>query len=47
VPPPARSATLLVAPASREQQQFVANAADVRAVLVREGGSERFDLWRR
>ena len=47
VPPPARSATLLVAPASREQQDFVLSAADVRAVLVRDQGSERYELWRR
>lgn len=47
VTPPSRSATLLVAPASREQQQFVADAAELRAVLLRDGVSERFDLWRK
>ena len=47
VPPPARSATLLVAPASREQQDFVLAAADVRAVLLRDSGSARYELWRR
>jgi hypothetical protein len=47
VPPPARSATLLVAPASREQQDFVLSAADVRAVLVRDQGSLRYELWSR
>lgn len=47
VPPPARSATLVVAPASREQQDFVLSAADVRAVLVRDEGSARYELWRR
>jgi len=47
VPAPSRSATLLVAPASHEQQQFVADATDVRVVLLREGGSERFELWSR
>lgn len=47
VSPPSRSATLLVAPASREQQQFVADAAELRAVLQRDGASERFDLWRK
>ena len=47
VPPPARSATLLVAPASREQQDFILAAADVRAVLVQDSGSARYELWRR
>jgi hypothetical protein len=47
VPPPARSATLLVAPASREQQDFVLSAADVRAVLVRDQDSARYELWSR
>lgn len=47
VPAPSRSATLLVAPANREQQQFVADATEVRAVLLREEGSERFELWSR
>jgi len=47
LPAPSRSATLLVAPASHEQQQFVADATEVRAVLLREGGSERFELWSR
>ena len=47
LPAPARAATPLIAPASREQQAFVANAAEVRAVLLRDGGSERFELWSR
>lgn len=47
VPPPARSAMLLVAPTSREQQDFVLAAADVRAVLLRDSGSARYELWRR
>lgn len=47
VPAPARSATMLIAPASREQQAFVANATEVRAVLLRDGASERFELWSR
>lgn len=47
VPPPARAATLLVAPASREQQDFVLSATDVRAVLVGGSGSARYELWRR
>ena len=47
VPPPARSATLLVAPASREQQDFLLAAADVRAVLVQDSGSARYELWSR
>lgn len=44
---PSRSAALLVASATREQQQYVADAAELRAVLVRAGASERFDLWSR
>ena len=47
VPAPARTAALLVAPATREQQQHVADAAELRAVLLRDGVSERFDLWSR
>lgn len=47
VPPPARSARLLIAPASREQQAFVAGAADVRAVRLSDGGNARYELWRR
>ena len=47
VPPPARSATLLVAPASQEQQEFVVAASDLRAVLLRDGVGERYDLWSR
>jgi len=47
VPPPARSATLLVAPTSREQQDFVLSAADLTAVLVQDQASARYELWRR
>lgn len=47
LPAPARSATLLVAPASREQQDFVLAATDLRVVLVRDSGSARYELWRR
>lgn len=47
VPAPARTAALLVAPATREQQQYVADATELRAVLLRDGASERFDLWSR
>lgn len=47
VPPPSRSATLLVAPTSREQQEFVLAAADLRAVLQRDGTGERYELWSR
>lgn len=47
LPPPSRSATPLVAPASREQQDFILEAAELRAVLLRDGVSERFELWSR
>lgn len=47
VSPPSRSAALLIAPASLEQQQFVADAGEVRALLLRDGLSERYDLWRK
>lgn len=47
VPSPARAAALLVAPATREQQRYVADAIELRAVLLRDGASERFDLWSR
>jgi hypothetical protein len=47
LPAPSRSAALLVAPATREQQQYVADAAELRAVLVHAGASERFELWSR
>lgn len=44
---PARGAALLVAPATREQQQYVADAAELRAVLVGAGTRGRFELWSR
>lgn len=44
---PARSATLLIAPASREEQAFIADATEVRAVLMHDGATERFELWSR
>lgn len=47
LPAPARNAELLVAVASREEQEFVQHASALHAVLVGEGGSARFDLWRR
>ena len=47
VPSPARSATLLIAPASREEQAFIAAATEVRAVLLHDGATERFELWSR
>lgn len=47
VPAPARAAALLIAPATREQQQYVADATELRAVLLRDGASERFELWSR
>ena len=47
VPPPSRSATVLVAPATREQLEFVRSASDVRALMLGDQGSERFDLWSR
>lgn len=47
VPAPARSATLLIAAASREEQAFVADASELRAVLRRGGTGERFELWSR
>ena len=47
LPPPARSATLVVAPASEEEQEFVRAATEVRAVLLRDGASERYGLWSR
>jgi hypothetical protein len=47
LPAPSRSAALLVAPATREQQRYVADAAELRAVLVSAAASERFELWSR
>jgi len=45
--PPAASAEVLVSATSREVQDFVAGAAEVVAVAVRDGVSERFALWTR
>jgi hypothetical protein len=47
VPPPARSAQVLVAPVSRDTQEFVARATELRAVALDEGVTERFELWSR
>lgn len=47
LPPPSRTAELLVAPASREVQEFVQRASELHAVRVGEGGSARYDLWSR
>ena len=47
LPAPARSAQVLVAPTSREVQDFVAGAKELRAVALRDGVAERFELWGR
>lgn len=47
LPAPARSAQVLVAPTSREVQEFVSSATELRAVALRDGVPERFDLWGR
>jgi hypothetical protein len=47
VPPPARSAQLLLAPTTREAQEFVAVADELVAVALRDGVAEPFKLWSR
>lgn len=47
LPPPSRTAELLVAPASREVQEFVQRASELHAVLVGDVGSARYELWSR
>ena len=44
LPAPARSAQVLVAPTSREVQEFVAGASELRAVAPHDGVAERFEL---
>lgn len=47
LPPPSRSAEVLVAPTTREVQSFVADATELRAVATVSGSSEQFELWSR
>lgn len=47
LPSPTASAAVLVAPTTREVQEFVARADVVVAVAHREDASERFALWNR
>lgn len=47
LPAPARAVQVLVAPTSREVQEFVASADELRAVALRDGVAERFELWDR
>jgi hypothetical protein len=47
LPPPSRSAAVLVAPTTREVQSFVADATELRAVATVSGSSEQFELWSR
>lgn len=47
LPPPARSAQVVVAPTTRETLEFVARAEEVRAVADLGGASMRYELWER
>jgi hypothetical protein len=47
LPRPARSAQVLVSQVSRDTQEFVEQATELRAVAMNDGVSERFELWSR
>lgn len=47
LPAPARAAEVLVAPTTREVQEFVASASELGAVARSNGVVERFELWDR
>lgn len=47
LPPPSRTAKVVVAATSRDTQSFVAGAEDLRVVASGDGGPERFELWSR
>lgn len=47
LPPPSRTAKVVVAGTTRDTQSFVAGADDLRVVASGDGGPERFELWSR